>query len=100
MEEMIFQLITYSGGAKSSLLEGIQIAKTGDIVKAKAKIAEAEAELALAHKTQTQLIQNEAGGQATPVSLLLIHAQDHLMNAILLKDLANEFIDLYAIVKA
>ncbi len=41
------------------------------------------------------MIQAEAGGERSEISLLLIHAQDHLMNAMTIKDMANEFIELY-----
>ncbi|EAG9877164.1 PTS lactose/cellobiose transporter subunit IIA, partial [Listeria monocytogenes] len=48
-----------------------------------------------AHHSQTSLIQGEARGEKAEVSLLLVHAQDHLMNAITFKDLAKEIVDLY-----
>ena len=95
MEETIFGLISHSGDAKSLLMEAIGAAKEGDFEKATEKIKEASEKLNLAHQVQTSLIQAEAGGEKQEASLLLIHAQDHLMNAILLKDLATEFIDLY-----
>jgi PTS system cellobiose-specific IIA component len=100
MEEIIFQLITFSGEAKSYMLEGIQDAKAGNIEEAKAKVEKAIAQLNQAHRFQTELIQKEAAGEEAIVSLLLIHAQDHLMNAILLKDLANEIIDIHAAIQA
>lgn len=95
LEMIIFQLITHSGDAKSLLFEAIQLAKTGDKQGAEDKIAKAEEHLGMAHKEQTTLIQNEAQGNLTEVSLLLIHAQDHLMNTIMFKDLAKEFVELY-----
>lgn len=99
MEELIFQLITFSGEAKSYSFEAIQLAKKGDVEQAKSHILLASEKLTAAHRFQTQLIQQEAGGEVVPISLLLIHAQDHLMNAVMLKDLANEFIDLYSHIK-
>ena len=95
MEETIFGLISHSGDAKSLLMEAIGEAKEGAFEKAEEKIEAASEKLNLAHQVQTSLIQAEAGGEKQEASLLLIHAQDHLMNAILLKDLATEFIDLY-----
>lgn len=35
------------------------------------------------------------GGEKVELSLLFVHAQDHLMNAITIKELASEFVDLY-----
>ncbi|MBN2795386.1 MAG: PTS lactose/cellobiose transporter subunit IIA [Clostridia bacterium] len=94
-EMIIFGLITSSGNAKSFAMEAIQHAKDGDFQAARDAISSAEQSLNEAHKTQTSLIQQEARGEGVEVSILLIHAQDHLMNAILLKDLATEFVDLY-----
>ncbi|MDU4935752.1 MAG: PTS lactose/cellobiose transporter subunit IIA [Peptostreptococcaceae bacterium] len=34
-----------------------------------------------AHRYQTELIQNEAQGNKTEMSVILVHAQDHIMNA-------------------
>lgn len=100
MDEMIiFGLITASGNAKSDAMEAIQHAKDGDFEAAEASIKKAEISLGEAHKTQTSLIQSEARGEKVEVSILLVHAQDHLMNAIMMKDLASEFVDLYKKVK-
>ena len=96
VEMTIFQLITHSGDAKSLLFEAIQLAKTGDAAGAADKISQAEEHLSMAHKEQTGLIQLEAQGKPAEVSLLLIHAQDHLMNAIMFKDLTKELVEVYA----
>ena len=44
---------------------------------------------------QTQLLTKEANGERSEVSLLMVHAQDHLMNAMTVKDLATEIVDIY-----
>ncbi|WP_432403912.1 PTS lactose/cellobiose transporter subunit IIA [Wukongibacter sp. M2B1] len=95
MEKIIFQLITLSGEAKSYSLEAIQLAKKADIIGAKERIELAEDKINSAHRFQTELIQKEAGGEDMKMSLLLVHAQDHLMNSIMLKEICIEFIDLY-----
>jgi len=95
MEEIIFQLIALSGEAKSYSLEAIQLAKKSNIKGAREKIEIAINKINDAHRFQTNLIQRESGGEDMKISLLLIHAQDHLMNAIMLKDICGEFIDLY-----
>lgn len=95
LEMTIFQLITHSGDAKSLLFEAIQLAKAGDLAGANAKVEAAEAKLGEAHQVQTGLIQSEAQGNPTEVSLLLIHAQDHLMNTIMFKDLSKELVEVY-----
>ncbi|MBB6214376.1 PTS system cellobiose-specific IIA component [Anaerosolibacter carboniphilus] len=94
-EVIICTIISHSGEARSSSMEAITHAKQGDFKKAAACLEDANRKLSLAHGEQTKLIQSEAQGEKIEVSLLLVHAQDHLMNAIVLRDLATEFVDLY-----
>ncbi|API92146.1 MULTISPECIES: PTS lactose/cellobiose transporter subunit IIA [Virgibacillus] len=95
IEEISFQIILHGGNARTSAMEAIQHAKEGEFEKAEQKIQEANEEIGAAHRSQTELIKGEARGEKTEIRLLLIHAQDHLMNAITLKDLAQEVIELY-----
>lgn len=91
----IMEIIIHSGNAKSCGMEGIQAAKEGDFETAEQKMEEATLALDSAHNGQTALLTKEASGEEIEVTLLLIHAQDHLMNAITFCDLANEFVELY-----
>ncbi|TWK04926.1 Lichenan-specific phosphotransferase enzyme IIA component [Bacillus licheniformis] len=95
LERTIFQIILHGGNGRSFCMEAIAEAKKGDFAAAKEKIRAADEELIRAHHFQTALIQNEAKGAKTEPSLLLIHAQDHLMNAMTMKDLAAEIVELY-----
>lgn len=76
-------------------MEAIALAKNKDIAGAKNALAEAGEELSKAHQNQTAFIQKEVSGEKTELSMLLIHAQDHVMNAMTIKDLASEFVELY-----
>lgn len=98
-EEIVFQIILHGGNGKSSAMEAIAAAKRGDFSGAREKLHEAGEELNQAHSIQTSLIQSEVRGERNDVSLLMVHAQDHLMNAITLKDLASEFVDMYETMK-
>lgn len=89
------EIIIHSGNAKSCGMEGIQAAKEGNFETADKKIEEATQALDNAHNGQTALLTKEASGEKIEATLLMIHAQDHLMNAITFCDLANEFIELY-----
>lgn len=95
MEQLIITIIVQSGEAKSSAMEAIQSAKAGQFDKAKELLAAANESLGAAHHVQTSMIQAEAGGEKTEVSLLMVHAQDHLMTAMTARDLASEIVDLY-----
>lgn len=94
-EQIVFGLILHGGNGRSSAMEAIAAAKKGDISTAREKLQEASDALNEAHKIQTSLIQGEVRGEKSSVSLLMVHAQDHLMNAMTVKDLAREFVDLY-----
>ena len=93
--EVIMNLIMYGGDAKSNAIEAIQAAKNGEFELANTKILDAESSLSKAHNSQTELLSEEAQGNETIVSLLMVHGQDHLMNAITFTDLAKEFINMY-----
>jgi len=95
MEQTVMELIVNGGDARSKAMQAIKLAKKGDLEAAKEKIKEANEALNKAHDFQTTLIQNEAAGEHVEVSLLMVHAQDHLMNAMTVRDLAQEMISMY-----
>ncbi|GAA0290019.1 PTS system cellobiose-specific IIA component [Gracilibacillus halotolerans] len=90
-----FQIILHAGNARSLAMEAIKFAKAYHFEKAYVKIAEAKEALIEAHAEQTKLLQEEVNGQAIDHTLILIHAQDHLMNAMTVRDLATEMIEMY-----
>ncbi len=95
MEMIVFSLIANSGEGRSLSMEAISKAKNNDFEGAIELLEQADSKIAEAHKSQTKLIQSEAEGEKTEATLLLIHAQDHLMNAITVSQMAKEFVDLY-----
>ncbi|RRJ66784.1 PTS lactose/cellobiose transporter subunit IIA [Paenibacillus oralis] len=94
-QEIIMEIITNSGVAKSKAMEAILLAQKGQTERAQACLQEGKDELVKAHRAQTRLIQSEAGGTAHEVTLLMVHAQDHLMSAITTRDLAEHIVELY-----
>ncbi|QVI34577.1 PTS cellobiose transporter subunit IIA [Lacticaseibacillus chiayiensis] len=93
--ETVMGLIVNGGNAKSSAFEAISAAKEGKFKEADSKLKEADDFLAKAHNSQSSMLTNEAQGKHVPVTLLMVHSQDHLMNAITFRDLAGEIVDLY-----
>lgn len=93
--ETIMDLIMHGGDAKTNAVEAIQAAKEANFDLAEEKLEAADQALSKAHETQKSLLTRESRGEAIEISLLLIHGQDHLMNAITFKDLAVEVIDVY-----
>ena len=95
LEEFCFQIIVTAGDARSLSMEAIESAKNNKYDQADNYLDKASAAFGKAHNLQTELLQKEAQGNETNVSILLIHAQDHLMTGMAVYDLAKEFIDIY-----
>lgn len=92
MEECIMNLIVTSGQSRSLAFEALQYAKEGDFDKADALMRESTEASLQAHEAQTGLLQDEVTGKPVPVSLMMVHAQDHLMDSILARELIAEII--------
>jgi len=93
--KVAFGLIMVAGDARSEAMLSIRSAKNGDISKAEELLKSAENRLLEAHQMQTDLIQQEAQGNKVDVNIILVHSQDHLTSAMVIIDLAKEFIDMY-----
>ncbi|CQR46022.1 Lichenan-specific phosphotransferase enzyme IIA component [Paraliobacillus sp. PM-2] len=93
--EIAFQIILHAGNGKSSAMEAIQAAKQGDFSQANQLIKKASKSFGDAHHYQTTLLQEEVKGDGSTVNLILVHAQDHLMTAMTVRDLAIEIIEIY-----
>lgn len=95
LEQIVFEIISHAGNARSNCYEALRLSKEGNIEQAYKFIDRAKDELIETHKIQTSLLQKEASGDHQNVTLLLMHAEDHLMTAILAKELITEMIELY-----
>ena len=90
-----FEIVAYSGDARTKLLLALEEAKKQNFEKCEALIEEANQCLVDAHKSQTVLLQEEARGQGVEVGFITVHAQDHLMTTMLLKDIMSTLVDVY-----
>lgn len=95
MQVSIMELIVNSGDARSEAMEAIEQAREGRFDEAEKSLRAADNALTKAHEQQADFIQEEADGRGQGVSILMAHAQDHLMNAITVIDMAREFVSLY-----
>lgn len=99
LELICFQIISSVGNARSLYIEAIQEAKAGNFEKAEELIKEGESSFTQGHIAHGSLIQQEASGEATTMTLLLTHAEDQLMSAEAFGILSREFVDLYKEIK-
>ena len=92
MELIVFELVSKGGNAKGLAYEAIACAEKGEFEKAEELLNEANESLVSAHKVQTEMSQEEAAGKHHEVTVLFVHAQDHLMAAIEVCTLAENLI--------
>ncbi|MEQ4694244.1 PTS N,N'-diacetylchitobiose transporter subunit IIA [Providencia manganoxydans] len=95
LEEIVMGLIINSGKARSFAYKALEQAKKGQYLEAAELMEQSKLALSDAHKVQTKMIETDMGEGKIKVSLILAHAQDHLMNTMLAKELVTEFIELY-----
>ncbi|HHT3078088.1 TPA: PTS N,N'-diacetylchitobiose transporter subunit IIA [Enterobacter hormaechei] len=92
LEEVVMGLIINSGQARSLAYAAL---KQGDFVAAKTMMEQSRTALNEAHLVQTKLIESDQGEGKMKVSLVLVHAQDHLMTSMLARELVAELIELH-----
>lgn len=95
MESTVMELIIHAGEARSSSMQALQAARKQQWQEAETALQEATQAAREAHRIQTALIGADEGCGKIPVNLILVHAQDHLMNAMLCRELVEEIIYLH-----
>ena len=98
IEQIVMDIIIYSGEAKGYLYEALNNAKKGEYDEIDALIEKANEAIGKAHDIQTNMLQKEASGEPLTVSILFVHSQDHLMTTISEKNLILEIIELRKII--
>lgn len=95
LEELAMMIIANSGAARSSAFGALEQAKKDEFDEADKLIKEAQQSLHIAHESHRELLKMDAKGEVEKMSVLLAHAQDHLMNSNLAIELITELICLY-----
>jgi len=94
-EMVSFGIIANAGDARSYAFGALEAAKAGNFEEAEELLKKSNDAAVEAHHMQTELLVNEANGNKTPVDVLLVHAQDHLMTSMLAVELIKELITIY-----
>lgn len=95
MESTVMELIINAGESRSCAMQALRAAKQGNWAEVDLQMNESFAASKRAHDVQTMLIGMDEGCGKVQVNLVLVHAQDHIMNAMLAREMVQEFIDLY-----
>lgn len=94
-EQVNFMLILHSGNARSKVIQALREYKEGRVTEADHLLIEAEEDLKVAHQIHFKMVQQEASGTKVEFALLLMHAEDHLMSTLSMKELVKEMLDLF-----
>lgn len=95
LDQIAFTIIAHAGSAKSTYLEALELAKKGQPEKAETLLIEGDGLLRTAHQAHMDVITQEANGQTPPFSLLLVHAEDQINTAEIVRILVTELIELH-----
>ena len=95
-----FEIILHSGTPRTSVHEALYAMKNGAFQEAEEKLAAADEELLQAHHAQTDLLQKYASGTEIKIEIIMVHAQDHLMTTMTLKEVAIEMMHMYKKINA
>lgn len=95
IELVVMEIITNAGESKSEAMMALQHAKRHEWQTCDAALMRSKEAAGRAHAIQTQLIGLDEGEGKVPVTLVMVHAQDHLMTAMLANELIKEMIEMY-----
>lgn len=95
LEEAVMGIIVNAGQSRSLCFEALRQAREGKFEQASQLLAEANEAGKAAHAVQTKLIEADEGEGKTKMTLVMVHAQDHLMTSILCRELATELVEIY-----
>ena len=92
-----FEIIGFAGDAMSLIMQALDELADNKFDEANQRIQEAKLEINKAHQVQTDLLMKgfKEDSVQEPVSLIMVHAQDHLMNAMLAIQLVEKLIKIH-----
>jgi PTS system cellobiose-specific IIA component len=98
LEMAIMNIIINAGDCKNHAYMALSLVNEGKYEEAENEMQLANDALGKAHDAQTEMLQKEASGEKVELSVLFVHAQDHLMTSISEKNLIEQSIELRKIV--
>lgn len=94
-EQINFQLILHSGNARSKVIQSLREYREGNVDEAENLLSQAEEDLNHAHGIHFKMVQKEAQGEKVEFSMLFMHAEDHLMSTLTMKELVIELLEIF-----
>lgn len=93
--EKSMEIIAHGGEGKSLAMTAIQKAREGNIPEAEELLRQAHEAIVKCHQCHSELLFYEADNQDLRISMLMVHAADHLTSADMTEAMAEEIIHLY-----
>jgi PTS system cellobiose-specific IIA component len=102
LDEIAFDIIAAAGDGRAKVLEGLKQARKGNFGEAADCLKDADVYILKAHQLQTdELLTKQANGELTdPYNVVIAHAQDYVMTAMVMKEMAAEIVKLYEKIRA
>lgn len=95
IETISFQMIANVGSANALYMEAVNEARAGNAGKAEVLMKEGEEWYRSSHRVHADLIMQMAAGKEIPFNMILMHAEDQLMNSEVIRLMAEQTIGLY-----
>lgn len=92
-ELICFKMIAGAGEARTNYIAALDEAKKGNFENVEELMKKGDDAYTEGHHAHAMLIQEEAKGNKTEISLLLMHAEDQLMNTETFRFLVMELIE-------
>ena len=89
---IICTIIANAGESKSASLAAIEAAREGKFEEADRLMEESEKAFLAAHEAHLQILTREGNEEPVPMTFLLVHAANHLSNAEIAKDMAEQLV--------
>ena len=91
----VMNIIISGSQARSAAMAAIKAAKAHDFPAAATCLSNAQVAVKRAQAAHNALLSAEARGDGADFSVLLVHAENHLSNALTIIDTATQFVDTY-----
>ncbi len=93
--EKSMEIIAHGGEGKSLAMMAIQKAREGNFAEAEELLKKSHESIVKCHQSHSELLFYDAEHQDLQLSMLLVHAADHLTSADMAEAMAEEIILLY-----
>lgn len=93
--EIAMMMILHAGDATNLAMQALRLIRLKKYDEALIQVEAARKKSIEAHVLQTSLLTQLMNGESVEMNLLLVHAQDHLMNSLLTIDLTEELIEIF-----